>query len=576
MQKTNQDIAKMLYEMAELFEMNDVPFKPRAFEKAARSVEVFGDSISDLYKQNGKLELRKISGVGKGIADRIVEYIDTNRIREYEKMKKKIPINVSELSSIEGVGPKMIRELYTELKIKNLSDLERAAKDGKLQTLPGFGKKLEAKILKGIEFQKTSSGRIPLGEALPLARSIIVRLEEKKLAEKIILAGSCARWKETVGDIDIIAVSSSPREIMNFFASLQEVKDVLIKGDTKTSVRLKIGIDADIRVVPKKSLGATIQYFVGNKSHNIALRTIAEKIGYKLNEYGLFKGTKQIAGDNEKDIYKMLGLDWIPWEMRGNTGEIDLAKKHKLPNLVGYDDVRGDLQTQTDWTDGEHSIEDMTREAERLGREYIAITDHTKALAMTGGSDEKKLERQIKEIKKLNNKLQKEGAKIKILSGAEVNILKDGSLDIDDKTLAKLDIVGVAVHSLFNMPEKEQTARIIRAIENPNVDILFHPTGRIINKRPPYAVDLNEIFKVASRTGTILEIDAHPWRLDLKDEHIKLAKEYCCKFVIDTDAHSIGELSYIEYGIGQARRAGLEKKNIINTLPLKGLLSKLK
>ncbi|MEK9175305.1 MAG: DNA polymerase/3'-5' exonuclease PolX [Patescibacteria group bacterium] len=576
MQKTNQDIAKMLYEMAELFEMNDVPFKPRAFEKAARSVEVFGDSISDLYKQNGKLELRKISGVGKGIADRIVEYIDTNRIREYEKMKKKIPINVSELSSIEGVGPKMIRELYTELKIKNLSDLERAAKDGKLQTLPGFGKKLEAKILKGIEFQKTSSGRIPLGEALPLARSIIVRLEEKKLAEKIILAGSCARWKETVGDIDIIAVSSRPREIMNFFASLQEVKDVLIKGDTKTSVRLKIGIDADIRVVPKKSLGATIQYFVGNKSHNIALRTIAEKIGYKLNEYGLFKGTKQIAGDNEKDIYKMLGLDWIPWEMRGNTGEIDLAKKHKLPNLVGYDDVRGDLQTQTDWTDGEHSIEDMTREAERLGREYIAITDHTKALAMTGGSDEKKLERQIKEIKKLNNKLQKEGAKIKILSGAEVNILKDGSLDIDDKTLAKLDIVGVAVHSLFNMPEKEQTARIIRAIENPNVDILFHPTGRIINKRPPYAVDLNEIFKVASRTGTILEIDAHPWRLDLKDEHIKLAKEYCCKFVIDTDAHSIGELSYIEYGIGQARRAGLEKKNIINTLPLKGLLSKLK
>lgn len=566
----------MLYEMAELLEMSDVPFKPRAFEKAARSTEVFGDSIYNLYKKNGKETFLKIPGVGAGIADRIAEYIDTGKVRDYEKMKKKIPVNITELSSVEGVGPKIIKMLYKELNIKKLSDLERAARAGKLRRLPRFGKRLEEKIIKGIEFQKTASGRIPLGEALPLARIMVQRLKASKFVEEIFIAGSCARWQETVGDIDLLVVSSRPREIMDIFSSLPEVKEILAKGDTKSSARLKIGIDADIRVIPKESFGAATQYFVGDKNHNVATRVIAEKKGYKLNEYGLFKGTKKIAGEDEKAIYKILGMDWVPYELRTNTGEIEAAKKHKLPNVVGFRDVRGDLQIQTSWTDGEHTIDEMAREAERLGREYIAITDHTRALAMTGGSDEKKLERQMKEIEKVNKKLRKDGAKVIVLCGAEVNILKDGSLDIDDKTLSKLDVVGVAVHSLFNLSEKEQTERIIRAIENPNVDILFHPTGRVINKRPPYALDLDEVFKAAARTGTILEIDAHPYRLDLKDEHIRRAKEYGCKFVIDTDAHAMGELSYIEYGIGQARRGWLEKKDVINTLPLKDFLNHLK
>jgi len=576
MEKTNQEIAKLLYEMVELLEINEVPFKPRAFERAARAVESYGDSVAGIFKKGGKDSLRKIPGVGEGIADRIAEFLTTNKIHDYEQMKKKMPVDVAELSSVEGIGPKTIKTLYWKLKIKNIKNLEKAARAGKLQKLPRFGKKLEEKILKGIEFQRTSAGRIPLGEALPVARLIIEQLKKSGLVSNISLAGSALRWQETVGDIDILATSSKPRAVMDFFVRLPVVKAVLANGDTKTMVRLVIGVDADLRVIPKESFGAALQYFAGDKSHNIAVRTIAEKKGYRLNEYGLFRGKKKVAGAVEREIYKMLGIDWIPFELRRNDGEIDAAQKHKLPNLINLGDIRGDLQVQTNWTDGEHSIEEMALEAARLGREYIAITDHTKALAMTGGADEKKLEKQIRAIDALNEKLRKNNVKIIVLKGAEVNILKDGRLDIRDKTLEKLDVVGAAVHSLFNLPEKEQTARIIHAMENPNVDILFHPTGRVINKRPQYKLDMDAIFKAAARTGTILEIDGHPWRLDLKDEHIRCAKEYGCKFVIDTDAHSMRELSYIEYGIGQARRGWLEKKDIINALPLKDFLEHLK
>ena len=482
MAQTNQDIAAVLYEMAELFDMNDMPFKPRAFEKAARSIETMQDSVSGIFKKDGKIALQKIPGVGEGIADRIIEYIKTGRIRDHDAMKKKMPVRIAELSAIEGVGPKMIKELYQKLKIKTRVDLECAARAGKLRTLPRFGKKLEAKILRGIAFQNTAAGRIPLGEALPYARRIIQRLKDAGAVDRIALAGSCARWQETVGDIDMVATSAAPKKTMDVFAALPEIKKIIAKGETKTTARLRIGIDIDIRVVPDQSFGSATQYFVGNKDHNIALRTLAEKKRYKLNEYGLFKGNRQIACADEKEIYKKLGLDPIPFELRRGIGEISSAQKHTLPRLIQFGEVRGDLQTQTYWTDGEHSIEEMAHEAARLGREYIAITDHTKALAMTGGSDEKKLRQQMIEIKKINANLRKEGIKIVVLCGAEVNILKDGSLDIDDETLAQLDVVGAAVHSSFNLPEKEQTERMIRAIENPNVDILFHPTGRVFNK----------------------------------------------------------------------------------------------
>ena len=556
--------------------MQGTLFKPRAFERASEALAALDRDVEDIYKKEGLQGLQEIPAVGRGIAERVAEYLKTGRIREYDALKKKFPVDIAGLSSIEGVGPKLIKLLYQKLKIKNVSELEKAAKAGKLRVLPRMGEKLEKKILKGVEFKKEGGGRFALGEILPLAREIKERLLKVKGVEAVELAGSLRRWQETIGDLDILAISEEPEKIADYFAKMPEVAHVYAHGDTKIMVRLNPpaggGIDADLRVVPAQSFGAALQYFTGNKDHNVEVRKIAIKKGYKLNEYGLFRGRKNIAARTEEEIYEKLGMETPPPELRLNRGEVEAALAHKLPKLVGYGDLKGDLQIQTSWTDGKNSIEEMVREAEKIGHEYIAITDHTKTLAMTGGSDEKKLLRQMAEI----DKIQKKFPRIKILKGAEVNILKDGTLDIKDKVLAKLDVVGAAVHSLFNLSKKDQTERICRAMENPHLDILFHPTGRIINRRKPYEVDMEAIIKAAKRTGTILEIDAHPWRLDLKDEHIKMAREAGVKMVIDTDAHSVPELYYLEYGIAQARRGWCEKKDIINTLPLKEFMKMLK
>jgi len=556
--------------------MQGTLFKPRAFERASEALAALDRDVEDIYKKEGLQGLQEIPAVGRGIAERIAEYLKTGRIREYDALKRKFPVDIAGLSSIEGVGPKLIKLLYQKLNIKNVSELEKAAKAGKLRVLPRMGEKLEKKILKGIDFKKEGGGRFALGEILPMAREIKERLLKVKGVRAVELAGSLRRWQETIGDLDILAISEEPEKIADYFAKMPEVAHVYAHGDTKVMVRLNPpaggGIDADLRVVPAQSFGAALQYFTGNKDHNVEVRKIAIKNGYKLNEYGLFRGKKIIAARSEEEIYEKLGMETPPPEIRLNDGEIEAALSHNIPKLIGYGDLRGDLQIQTSWTDGKNSIEEMAQEAEKIGHEYIAITDHTKSLAMTGGSDEKKLLRQMAEI----DKIQKKFKKIKILKGAEVNILKDGTLDIKDEVLAKLDVVGAAVHSLFNLSKAEQTKRIIKAMENPHLDILFHPTGRIINRRKPYEVDMEAIIKAAKRTGTILEIDAHPWRIDLKDEHIKMAREAGVKMVIDTDAHSIGELHYLEYGIAQARRGWCAKKDIINTLPLKDFLEALK
>lgn len=562
--------------------MQEIPFKPRAFERAYEALGVLSDDIEEIYKKEGLKGLEKIPNVGKGIAERIEEYLKTGHIKEYDKLKKKFPVDISGLSAIEGVGPKAIKVLYEKLKIKNVKELEEAARAGKLRKLPRMGEKLEAKILKGIAFQNGDGGgkRFALGEMLPLARKIRERLLKVNGVEKVEIAGSICRMQETIGDLDFLAISKEPKKICEYFSKMPEVNHVYAKGETKVLVRLnspaREGIDADLRVLPRESFGAALQYFTGNKDHNIEVRKIAIKRGYKLNEYGLFCGKKNIAAETEEEVYKKLGMEMPPPEMRLNQGEIELALNKKIPELIGYGDLKGDLQIQTSWTDGKNSIEEMAREAEKLGHEYIAITDHTRSLAMTGGSDEKKLLRQMSEIDKIDQKLKIENYKVKILKGAEVNIMKDGLLDIDDETLAKLDIVGAAVHSLFNLSREDQTARIIKAMENPNVDTIFHPTGRVINKRKPYDVDMEKIINAAKRTGTILEIDAHPWRLDLKDEHIRMAREAGVKMVIDTDAHSTYEMHYLEYGIAQARRAWCTKENILNTKSLKEFLKSLK
>ncbi len=576
---TNQEIAKVLREMADLYEMEGVLFKPRAYEKAASSVEALDREVKEIYKDEGANGLLKIAGVGKGIAEHVETLLKGKKFAEYERLKKKIPVNISEISAVEGIGPKMIKALYQKLKIKNLNDLERAATTGKIRGLPGFGQKSEEKILKGIEFLKKTGGRQVLGQVFPEIKLLEKMVKSFPEVDEEIVAGSTRRRKETIGDIDILVVSKKPESVMEKFVSLPQVAHVYAKGKTKTMVKLKNGLDADLRVVSKESYGAALNYFTGSKDHNVALREIAIKKGFKLNEYGLFKGKKQIAGRTEEDLYKALGLRYIEPEMRENTGEINAARENNLPKLINYGELKGDLQVQTNWTDGESSIEEMARAAEKIGLEYIAVTDHTKSLAMTGGADEKKLLKQMTEIDKINSAKSGSasgGKKFKILKGAEVNIMKDGSLDIEDKVLAKLDVVGAAVHSHFKMTREEETRRVIRAMENPNVDIIFHLTGRVINKREPIELNIDEIIKAAKRTGTILEIDAFPDRSDIKDEYIKKCVEAGVKMSIDSDAHSKAHFKFLEMGIAQARRGWAEKKDIINAWPVEKMLKMLK
>ncbi len=575
----NDEIAKILYEISEYLEMDDVPFKPRAYEKAAHSVEALEENIAEIYKKGGLKALDKIPAVGKNISEKIEELIKTGHLKYYEKLKKKIPVDIGELTAIEGVGPKMVMKLYKDLGIKNLKDLEKAAKAGRIRNLEDFGEKTEENILQGIEFLKKSSGRFVLGFTMPQIREIEQRIKSLKGVKQAIASGSIRRMKETIGDGDIlvtISSSSAGQRVADFFINMPEVIHVYSHGPTKCMVRLKNNIDFDLRVVPEESFGAALQYFTGNKAHNIVLRKIAIKKGYKLNEYGLFRGKKRIAGKTEEEVYKALGLKWMEPELRTNNGEIEASRKNKLPKIVGYNDLKGDLQIQTTWTDGSNTIEEYIQEAIKLGLEYIVITDHTKGLAMTGGLDEKKLEKQGKEIDKINAKLKKQGKKFKVLKGAEVNIKKDGSLDIDNKTLKKLDAVGIAVHSGFKMPKKEMTERIIRAMKNPYTDILFHPTGRVINRRPPYEVDIERIIRAAKINNTIIEINAYPDRLDLKDEHIRMAVEAGVKLSIDSDAHSITHLHYLEFGIAQARRGWATKKDIVNAWPIEYFLKLLK
>jgi len=572
MRVVNQEIAKILYEIGGYLEMKGIPFKPRAYEKAAYSVENLEEEISEIYKKSGLKAVEDISGIGVSIAEKIEELIKTGSLKYYEKLKESLPVNVSELSSIESVGPKMIFKLYKKLKIRGIKDLEKAAKSGKVAKIAGFGKKTESKILKNIEFLKKSGERFLLGTILPQARAIENRLKELKYVDRVAIAGSLRRMQETIGDLDILATSSKPKEVMDFFVKMPGVAHVYSSGPTKTMVRLKNGMDADIRVVGGNSFGAALQYFTGDKRHNIALRSLAERKGYKLNEYGLWRGKKFVAGRTEEEIYKALGMATPPPEIRNDFGEIQGALRNKLPKLINYGDVKGDLQVQTNWTDGENSIEEMAASAQAAGLEYIAITDHTKSLAMTGGADEKKLLKQITAIEKI----QKKFPKIKILKGAEVNILKDGSLDIKDEVLAKLDVVGIAVHSHFHLSRAEQTKRIIKAMQNRHADILFHPTGRLIQKREPYDVDVDEIIKVAKATGTILEIDADPHRLDLGGDYIRKAVEAGVKLSIDTDAHSKTSFHYLEFGIAQARRGWAKKSDIINTRSWQEMIKLLK
>ena len=568
----NQEIAKIFYDIAIYLEMEEVVFKPYAFEKAALSLESFSEDVENIYKKGGIKALEEIPGVGKSIAEKIEEYIKTGKVKEYEAFKKKMPVNIDELSAVEGIGPKMIRDLYKNLKIKNLNDLEKAAKAGKIRKLSGFGEKTEKNILQGIEFLKRNKGRFLLGDILPVVNEIIDNLKNLKEVKKISPAGSVRRMKETIGDVDILITSSNPRKVIEYFVSLPGIIKIWGQGPTKASIRLGEGFDADLRVLPDKEFGSALQYFTGSKEHNIALRKIAIEKGMKLSEYGLFKGKRLIASETETEIYKALGFPYFEPEMRENTGELEAALKGKLPGVIGFKDIKGDFHVHSNWNGGADSIEEISQAAQKMGYEYIGISDHTKFLRIEHGLNERQLAEQRKEIDKLNSKFKIQNSKFRILQGCEANILADGSIDIDDKVLAQLDYVIAGVHSQMKMSKDQMTERIIKAMRNPNVDIISHPTGRLIERRDEYQIDFGMILKTAKETGTILEIDSYPDRLDLKDTNIKKAKEAGVKMVVNTDSHQLDQLRFMELGISQARRGWAEKKDIINTQPLEKLL----
>ncbi len=561
----NLEIAEKLNKMAELLELNEVEFKPRAYRKAAMTVESLSEDIEKIAKED---KLEELPGIGKHIAQKIKDMIATGTFKAYEELKKETPIDVDALESIEGIGPKTVKKLYKELGVKTVQDLEKAAKEGRIREIEGLGPTVEGNILKGIEFSKKGKGRVLLGFALPSAQEIINSLKELKEVNQLSLAGSLRRRKETIGDIDILATSSRPEKVMDFFTSMKNVADIIAKGRTKSSIRLDSGIQADLRVVEDKSFGAAMQYFTGSQAHNIRLRRIAIEKKLKLSEYGLFdKNGKAVAGKTEQDVYKKLGLQYIEPELREDNGEVEAAQKGKLPKLIGYNEIKGDLHVHTNWSDGTESIETMSNAAQNLGYKYIAITDHIGNLKIANSLDEKRILKQIKEIEKINKK-----SGIRILTGAEVNIREDGKLDMSDSILKKLDVVVASIHSGFKNPKEKIMGRLISAAENSNVDIIGHPTGRKIGTREAIDIDFDLLFDKCRETSTALEVNAWPERLDLNDANIKAAIKSGVNLAVSTDAHSTEHLKFMQFGIATARRGWAEAKNILNTLHVEKLL----
>jgi DNA polymerase (family 10) len=570
---SNVEISRALRELALYAEMDDVPFKPQAYESAAASIESLDEPVALIYARGGVKACCAVPHVGKGIAARIEELLTAGRIGELDLLRSRMPVDLLALTRVEGLGPKMARTIYEALGVRTLEELEAACKQQRVRQVPRLGVKTEEKILRGLAVLAKTQGRIHLGDALTIARRIEARLRALSFVDRVVIAGSVRRRKETIGDLDFLVVSSEPMRVMEAFVQIADVKHAHARGSTKTSVLLHEGIDADLRVVPEESFGAALAYFTGSKAHNVALRKLAIDRDLKLNEYGLFRDEASIAGKTEEEVYAALDLPWIPPELREESGEIEAARAGTLPALIPYGALLGDLQTQTNWTDGAFSIEQMARAAMAMGYEYIAITDHTRDLPMARGSDEERLRQQAAEIRRVNDQLHG----FRVLSGAEVNIRKDGSLDIDDSALAALDVVGASIHHFFHLPREEMTQRVLRAIENPNVDILFHPTARSIGKRDAVDVDMDAVIAAAARTGTILEIDALPDRMDLRDELVRRAIRAGVKLAVDSDAHHVDHFALADQlGIAIARRGWATKEDVINTRPLDEMLALLK
>ncbi len=567
----NRLVAEIFYQIADLLEIQgDIPFKLRAYRRAAQMIEGLDEDIENIARQD---KLISLPGIGEGLAKKIKEIVETGGLEYFEKLKKEVPGSLATLVSIPGVGPKKASILFKTMGITTIEQLKEACEEGKLRDLEGFGEITERNIIRGIKMLERSSGRVLLSIAYEDGNKYIEYLKKMNGIKDVSLAGSLRRLKETIGDIDILASSNKPDKVMDYFVAYPDAKDVLLKGSTKTSIVLDDGIQVDLRVVKPESYGAALQYFTGSKEHNVILRGIAINKGLKLSEYGVFKKDTEeyVVGKREKEVYNILGLPYIEPELRENRGEIEAGKNGNLPKLVDYSEIKGDFHIHSNWSDGSDSIEELAAFSKKLGYSFMGIADHSQSLKIAYGLSEINVEKKLKEIEKVNKKL----SGFRVFSGTECDIKADGSLDYNTKILKKFDFVYAAVHSRFKMNMKEMTARILKAMENEYVSMLAHPTCRIIGRREPIELDMEKVIDTASDTNTFLEINSFPDRLDLNDVYIRLAKEKKVSFVIGTDAHSIDHLRYMHFGIATARRGWLEKKDVLNTYTIKEIEKKL-
>ncbi len=568
----NSDIAHLFNEIADLLEIKaENPFRVRAYRRAAESLEALREDVAAIAARG---ELEKIQGIGKDLATKIKDVLDTGRVQYLEDLRQEIPAGVVELMGVHGVGPRMAKLLFDRAGVDSVEKLETLARAGKLAGLPGIQAKTEQNILKGIAVWRAGRERMPLGRALALAEAIVSSLKVLPGVSRIETAGSLRRMRETVKDIDILVTARDSGPVMDAFVGLPLVAEVLAHGETKASVRLREGMQADLRVVEPQAFGAALQYFTGSKAHNIRVRELAVRQGLKLSEYGVFRdpGERRVAGTSEEEVYAALGLPWIPPELREDTGEVEAAQAHRLPALVETGDIRGDLHCHTNWSDGRLAPEELVRAAQARGYDYIAITDHSRSSAVANGLDERRLEEQARVIAALRRRVKG----ITILHGSEVDVRPDGTLDFPDDVLARLDVVVVSVHSRFSQDERAMTDRILRALKRPSVRILGHATGRLLGERDPYPVDLEAVFAAAREAGVGVEINASPQRLDVSDRHARRARELGLMLAINTDAHAEAHLDNMRLGVGVARRAWLGPDTILNTRSTKDLLAWLR
>jgi len=566
----NIEVARILYEIGELYAIKGESFRSRAYIVAAQRIESLTDDIRSVYEQG---KLREIPGVGKNIAFVIEEYLETGGCSHLEELRDSLPSGARELMALEGIGPRTIMKLFHELNVASIDQLEKAARSGEILKLKGFGPKSEKNVLQAIEEYRGFQKRFLLGQILPVVREIEEYMSSCGAVLQVDFAGSARRMKETVGDLDILVASEREGEAVEHFVSMPRVTRVISKGSTRSTIIIGSNLQIDLRVVAPKSYGSALQYFTGSKEHNIKLRTLAVKLGYKLNEYGLFrrKDNKKIAGETEESVYQTLGLEYVEPELREDRGEIEAAIEGSLPDLVEYNNVRGDLHVHSSWSDGNAELEEIAERAQQLGLEYVAICDHSKSLGIARGLDENRLKDQMREIERLNKNF--EG--FKLLKGIEVDIMADGCLDLKNSVLKDLDFVVASIHSGFKSGAEKLTERMISAIHNEYVSTIGHPTGRLIQRRQPYPLNLKKVLSVAADQRVMMEINAFPNRLDLNDINSKAAMEQGISMSIGTDAHTLGQLKYLPLGVSVARRGWLQPKNVANTLHVKELLIKI-